>query len=207
MEPTTQDVMDKLNALQAKAISAPATTLSTATPVGFPGPARQSAELATLYLNEKMLFDDTASDISFNRKSLLRHQDAWESLRLSQAQLMAIATHAINMNVVISAQTGDTSAQQTTSPVRTAAGDNLAAGAAPTNRVTDAAGSAIAAGISESVQTNVTTQVSALTQQMGVLTSTVVGLAQSVADGNAAIAAALAQLIQNAKQATPGAAS
>ena len=183
-----QSVLDRLQALQQKALTPPVAS-------GYPQPSRQSAELATIYLNEKEMFDDFHSDISFNRKSLFRHQTAWDALALSQAQMMAIAAHAINMNVVISAQTGDTSAQQTASPVRTAAGDSLAANASPANRVTDAGQNAILAGMVESVQTNVTTQVSALTQQVGVLTTTVVGLAQSVTDGNAAIAGALATMI------------
>jgi len=183
-----QSVLDRLQALQQKALTPPVVS-------GYPQPSRQSAELATIYLNEKEMFDDFHSDISFNRKSLFRHQTAWDALALSQAQMMAIAAHAINMNVVISAQTGDTSAQQTASPVRTAAGDSLAANASPANRVTDAGQNAILAGMVESVQTNVTTQVSALTQQVGVLTTTVVGLAQSVTDGNAAIAGALATMI------------
>jgi hypothetical protein len=73
--------------------------------------------------NMKLLFDDTMSDISHNRKSMIRHQDAWETLRLMQAQNAAIASHAINMNVVISAQTGDTDTQASVTPIRTAAAD------------------------------------------------------------------------------------
>jgi hypothetical protein len=149
-------------------------------------------DLSTLNLNEKLLYDDTFSDLSFNRKQLMRHQDAWESLRLMQAQNFAIASHAVNMNVVISAQSGDTSAQQTTSPVRSAAADNLASGAAPANRVTDVAGNAVAAGMVESVQTNVTSQVSALTEQITALGGMITTALQAVSDTNAAIASSLA---------------
>jgi hypothetical protein len=190
----TQKVLDDLATLRSRAS-------------GVHKQNEVSPLLSTLYLNEKLLFDDTMSDVSYNRKSLLRHQDAWESLRLSQAQMMAIAAHAINMNVVISAQSGDTANQSQVDPTRTGASDNLAAGIAPTNRVTDAAGSAIAAGVAESVQTNVTTQISALTQQMGILTTTVVGLAQSVNDGNAAIAGALATMIASLTALKPTGAS
>lgn len=71
----------------------------------------------------KLLFDDTMSDISVNRKSMIRHADAWETLRLMQAQNAAVASHAINMNVVISAQSGYTSNEAPVSPIRTGAAD------------------------------------------------------------------------------------
>ena len=190
-----QDLLDRLNAISAQARTPIVMPSAGVSPFPYAHPPAN-----TLGLNEKLMFDDTFSDISHNRKSMIRHQEAWESLRLTQAQLMGIAAHAINMNVVIAAQSGDTQGQFGQQPQQQGAASNVAAGAVPANRATDNASSAIAAGIAESVQTNVTTQVSALTQQMGVLTTTVVGLAQAVQEGNAAIAAALAQLIQNSKQ-------
>jgi hypothetical protein len=157
-------------------------------------PYRACPDLSTLNLNEKLLYDDTFSDLSFNRKQLMRHQDAWESLRLMQAQNFAIASHAVNMNVVISAQSGDTSAQQTTSPIRTGAADNLAAGSVPANRTIDDAAAGIAAAVTESVQTNVTTQISALTEQITALGGTITTSLQALADSNALIASALSLL-------------
>jgi hypothetical protein len=144
--------------------------------------------------NIKLLFDDTMSDISINRKSLLRHQDGWESLCLRNANFSASFDHMILANMAISGQTGDTSAQQTTSPIRTGIGDDVAAGATPQNRATDTASSAVAAGIAESVQTNVTTQVSALTEQILALGGTITTGFQALTDSNASIAASLAVL-------------
>lgn len=152
-------------------------------------------------LNQKMLAEDTISDISINRKSLLRHQDAWETQRIRQAQFHSSFDNALLAAVAIANQTGGTADQQTVSPIRTGAGDNLAAGAVPSNRVVDNAGAAVAAGIAQSVQTNVTAQTGILATQIASLTTMVNDLAGSVttnlqaaSDSNASIAASLAAM-------------
>lgn len=156
------------------------------------GVCSQASEINAL--NLKMLYDDTSSDISINRKSLLRHQDAWETQRLRQAQFHASFDHALLAAVATSNQTGATEGQQSVTPIRTGVGDAVAAGAYPANRVTDAADAAVAAGIAESVQTNVTTQVSALSEQILALGGTITTGLQTVADSNASIAASLAAM-------------
>lgn len=103
------------------------------------GVSQQSAEINAL--NFKLLYDDTSSDISINRKSLMRHQDAWETLRLRNAQFAASFDHALLTGVAIQSQTGNAADQQTVSPIRTAAGDStvqMPPGAAyPANRSMD----------------------------------------------------------------------
>ena len=89
-------------------------------------------------LNFKLLYDDTASDISINRKILMRHQDAWETLRLRNSQFAASFDHALLASVVIANQTGSTEDQQSVTPIRTGAGDYPAV--VPANRATDVAG-------------------------------------------------------------------
>ena len=89
--------------------------------------------------NMKLLFDDTMSDISARRKMAHSHADAWETLRYRIAQNAAAYDHAVSMGSVLAAQAGVTEGQQTVSPVRTAAADNLAAGSAPANRAIDVA--------------------------------------------------------------------
>ena len=95
-------------------------------------------------LNFKLLYDDTASDISINRKSLLRHQDAWETLRLRNSQFAASFDHALLAAVAIANQAGGTESQQTVSPIRTGIGDTMAAAAYPANRGIDTADEATA---------------------------------------------------------------
>jgi hypothetical protein len=101
-------------------------------------------------LNFKLLYDDTSSDISFNRKSLFRHQDAWETLRLRNSQFAASFDHALLAAVAISNQTGSTEDQQAVTPIRTGVGDTLAAAAYTPNRAvdtSDASVSVAAAGV------------------------------------------------------------
>lgn len=157
-----------------------------------PGVSQQACEVNAL--NFKALYDDTQSDVSINRKSLMRHQDAWETLRLRNSQFAASFDHALLSAVAIANQTGSTEDQQSVTPVRTAAGDNLAAGAVPANRVTDTAAAGIAAAVTESVQTNVTSQVSALSEQILALGGTITTGLQAVSDSNASIAASLASM-------------
>jgi len=192
-----QDVLDALEALRTK-VGAQQQSI-----VPFPGVPYTYGHppTNTLGLNEKLLYDDTFADVSQLRKQNIRFGEAWETLRITQAQLLAIVAHQANANIVIQAQSGGTQNQFGNQPQQQGAASNVAAGAVPANRATDQASAAIAAGVAESVQNNVTTQISALTQQIGVLGGTLTTILQAVNTGNAVIAAALAQLIQNAKQA------
>jgi hypothetical protein len=151
--------------------------------------------------NMKLLFDDTLSFLSRVRTNASGFDNAWNAYALSIATDAQTAKHLANINAVISGQTGQSADQQTVSPIRTGAADNLAAGGAPTNRVTDAAGNAIAAGNAESVQTNVTAQVAEMVTQVGTLTTMVTSMnanvttaLQALADSNTLIASALSAL-------------
>ena len=148
--------------------------------------------------NLKLLFDYTMAILLQSTADNQRNARGYASIDLRRAENAATVDHLANMNVVISAQAGDTSTQQTDSPIRTGAGDNLAAGAAPANRSIDTATAAVAAAVAESVQTNVTTQISALTEQISALGGTVTTALQALADSNAAIAAALGSLAPKA---------
>lgn len=144
--------------------------------------------------NLKLLFDNVMQTM---QQSIVDNQvnaRAYAAINLRRSENAATVDHLANMNVVISAQSGDTANQSQSDPTRTAAADNLAAGAAPTNRVTDTAGNAVAAAIAESVQTNVTTQVSALSEQVLALGGTITAGLQAVSDSNASIAASLAAM-------------
>jgi hypothetical protein len=119
---------------------------------------------------------------------------AYAALNLRRAENAATIDHLGSLNAVISAQTGDTSDQQTTSPIRTGLGDTMAGAVYPANRATDQASAGIAAAIAESVQTNVTTQVAALTEQVLALGGTITTGLQALSDSNASIAASLAAM-------------
>ncbi len=154
-----------------------------------PGVSQQSADINVL--NFKLLYDDTASDISLNRKNLFRHQEAWETLRLRNAQFAASFDHALLAGVAIANQVESTSDEQTTAPIRTATGDNIAAGSTPANRVVDETG-AVAAGAVDSATAqatlgNVTAQLATLTTQVTVLAESLSAfLAQTIANAGAA---------------------
>ncbi len=121
-------------------------------------------------LNFKLLYDDTASDISINRKSLMRHQDAWETLRLRNSQFAASFDHALLASVAIANQTGSTEDQQSVTPIRTGAGDYLAAGAVPANRATDVAAAGVATA-NEAVATALATAISFFNQGLAALSA------------------------------------
>jgi hypothetical protein len=110
-----------------------------------PGVSQQASEVNAL--NFKLLYDDTSSDISINRKSLFRHQDAWETLRLRNSQFAASFDHALLAAVAIANQTGSTDNQAAITPIRTGIGDTMAAASYPANRTIDTAtaGTAVAA--------------------------------------------------------------
>ena len=87
-----------------------------------PGVSQQAAEVNAL--NFKALYDDTQSDVSINRKSLFRHQDAWETLRLRNAQFAESFDHALLSAMSVANQTGGSENQQSVSPIRTGAADS-----------------------------------------------------------------------------------
>jgi hypothetical protein len=151
--------------------------------------------------NIKLLFDNAMALMQQSVADNQANARALADLNLRRATNSATIDHLGNLNAVISAQAGDTSSQQTVSPVRTGVGDTVAASAYPADRSVDTASAGIAAAVTESVQTNVTSQVSALAAQIGTLTTMVNDLAgsvttnlQAVADSNAAIAAALVKI-------------
>lgn len=144
--------------------------------------------------NIKLLFDSQMALIQQLATDNQANARAYNAINLRRAENAATVDHLSNMNVVISAQSGDTANQAQGDPSRTAAADNLAAGVAPTNRVTDVAGNAVAAGIVESVQTNVTTQVSALTEQVLALGGTITTGFEALSNGLNAQAASIAVL-------------
>jgi hypothetical protein len=112
------------------------------------GCGQQAAEVNLL--NLKALYDDTQSDVSINRKSLMRHQDAWETLRLRNSQFAASFDPALLAAVAIANQTGSTEKEQMVTPIRTGVGDTLAASAYTPNRAvdtSDATVSVAAAGV------------------------------------------------------------
>jgi len=142
--------------------------------------------------NIKLLFDSVMQLMQQSVADNQANSRAYAALNLRRAENAATIDHLGSLNAVISAQTGDTSGQQTVSPIRTGIGDTMAAAAYPANRSTDQSSAAIAAGIAESVQTNVTTQVSALTEQVAALGATITTTVQSLADSQASIAASFA---------------
>lgn len=131
--------------------------------------------------NQKLLQDDTASDISINRKSLMRHQDGWETLRLRNAEFAASYDHALLASIAIANQTGSTENQQNVSPIRTAAADSTnqqPAGAAypPIRNVDQGAATA---------NTGILTAMQAIADGIADLKTLVAGLSVTAA-GNAA---------------------
>lgn len=145
--------------------------------------------------NMKLLFDTTMAIL---QQGIMDNQASARNLatlHLRMAHNAATIDHLAGLNVVISAQTGDTAGQQTVSPIRTAAGDNLAGGAAPANRITDTAGSVagagVNAGVAEAVQGNVTSQLAVLSETVSSLGGTITTALQALADSNALIASAL----------------
>lgn len=79
-------------------------------------------------------------------------------------------------------------------PVATGTGDAVRAAAYTPNRATDTASAGVAAGVTESVQTNITAQVAALTTMVNNLADSVTTAVQALADSNALIASALSAL-------------
>jgi hypothetical protein len=148
--------------------------------------------------NMKVIFDRFAALMGDGATDNQSNSRAWAAHNLRVATNAATIDNLAQLNLLVSAQSGDTSAQQTTSPIRTGTGDTVASSAYPANRATDQASAAIAAGIAESVQTNVTTQISALTEQITALGGTITTALQALADSNALIASALSALAPKA---------
>lgn len=134
--------------------------------------------------NMKLLFD---SVMNLQTQKLMDGQSdarAWDTLKLRISNNAATVDHLANLGLVAAGQAGVTEAQQTVSPVRTGAADNLASGSTPANRVVDETG-AVAAGAvnsatAQAVLGNVTAQIADLTTQV------------------AALAALIAQVVTNA---------
>lgn len=120
--------------------------------------------------NMKLLFDDTMSDISHDRKLSIRHGDAWETLRILQAQNLAFVSHLANVNAATSGQTGQTEDQNLVKPISNTVADDGAA----------VASAGVDSAVVDAALGNVTAQISDLTTQV------------------AALAALLAQYITNA---------
>ena len=99
--------------------------------------------------NMKLLFDSVMQNMQLGARASQSHSDAWETFRLTMAHNREAYYHAINMGSVLAGQAGVTEQQQTVSPIRTASGDNLAAGAVPSNRATDVAAAAVATANAE----------------------------------------------------------
>lgn len=148
------------------------------------GSSQQFTEVNAL--NSKLMLDEQLD----NRREVLARSRAWENLSLMNATNAAVISHAINAGIVLSGQVGTTSAQQTVSPVRTAVGENVAAGATPANRIVDTTGAVAAGAENAAVGESALNNVSA---QLGELTTLVSGLA-----------ALVAQLVNNAKQSGTG---
>jgi hypothetical protein len=144
--------------------------------------------------NLKLLFDNVMQVMQQGITDNQANARAYAAINLRRAENAATVDHLANMNVVISAQTGDTSNQQTVSPIRTGTGDTVAASAYTPNRTVDTANGAVAAGIAESVQTNVTSQVSALSEQITALGGMITTALQAVSDSNASVAASFATM-------------
>ncbi len=153
--------------------------------------------------NVKLLYDTIMSLMTQGVADNQANARAYNALNLRAAENAAVASHFVNMNVVIAAQTGGTSGQQTTSPIRTGVGDTLAASAYPANRAVDVgaagistANEAIAAAIAKSVNDTITTELSTLQQTI-----------QALADAQATIAAALTKLATGPTPPTSGGAA
>jgi hypothetical protein len=93
----------------------------------FPGAVLNpnSGELA---LNMKIICDDAASDARRRQSNNGSHDNAWESFRFRVANEAQTVSHLAALNVVTTAQTGDTDNQQSVNPVRTATGDAIVGG-------------------------------------------------------------------------------
>lgn len=120
-----------------------------------PGVSQQTAEVNAL--NSKLGLDEQFD----NRREVLGNVRAWEELKLRKAQNAATFDHFVNMSAAqataTAEQTGQTADQQTVSPIRTAAGDAIAA-------VPGVAAGQVSANIADLATSLVPTVASAVTQ-------------------------------------------
>lgn len=137
----------------------------------------------------KTAFEGFSADMREVTARSLSNARAWDQIAQDSARRSLDFYSLVSFNAAVAGQTGDTSNQQTTSPVRTGAADNVAAGATPANRITDetgaVAGGAVESATAQATLANVTAQVGELAAQVSSLTALV------------------AQLVQNAKQPNP----
>jgi len=116
--------------------------------------------------NMKLLFDTVMAlqlqSVADNQRDARRRADN-----------AAAFDHLVSMTAAASGQVGDTSAQQTTSPIRTGIGDSMAATAYPANRAVDVAAAgqavnadtinaAVTAGIANAITGSIPVLVSAI---------------------------------------------
>jgi hypothetical protein len=90
-----------------------------------PNGYRASPDLATLGLNEKLLYDGTSQ---IQQQSLTDNQEdarAWGALKLRQAQNAATIDHLSQIGLLQLGQTGATENQQNTSPAGQAAAEAI----------------------------------------------------------------------------------
>ena len=151
--------------------------------------------------NMKLLFDNAMALMQQSIADNQANARAYQAINLRRAENAATIDHLGSLNAVISAQTGDTSNQQTTDPIRTGIADTMAAASYTPNRTADVSAAGIAAAVTESVQTNVTAQVAEIATQVATLSEMVQAMAgnvttalQALADSNALIASALSAL-------------
>jgi tryptophan synthase alpha subunit len=76
----------------------------------------------------KIICDDAAADARRRQSNNASHDNAWETLRFRIANEAQTVSHLAALNVVTTAQTGDTENEATVSPVRTATGDAIVGG-------------------------------------------------------------------------------
>lgn len=95
-------------------------------------------------LNSKLQYDSAAQ---LQNQSLIDNQGnarIWNAFNFMVAQNNEAFNTATKFNSITSDQTGQTENQQSVTPIRTGAGDYLAAGAVPANRATDVAAAGVA---------------------------------------------------------------
>jgi hypothetical protein len=126
-------------------------------------------------LNQKLQYDGAAA---LQLQALADNQAdsrAWAQLKLRQAQNAATIDQILQVAAATAAQTGQTEEQQTTSPVRTAAGDAIVGGvgvsaeqvAANVANLATTMTPIIAGAIAEAVSTAITAILPALVTAVG----------------------------------------
>lgn len=135
-----------------------------------PGMATQAADVGLL--NFKLGYDEQLDDRRVWRDIQVRRAQNAASFDRAMDAITALALAAGQ----VSTQTGDTEAQQTVTPIRTGAGDYLAAGAVPANRATDVAAAGVATA-NQSIADALATAISLFNQGIAALQAVVVSAA------------------------------